>query len=456
MTASLLAGCGSGTSGNSGDAANEPGEGKTDNVEAPAESEEEKTEEAAGEEATSPDGDKTEITVWSWDATVEAAIPEFEAANPDITVKFENVGSASDQYKAIDNALQAGTGFPDVAQFEYFAMPYFAVANKLADLSLLGAGDYASDYVDAVWNGVHFNNTLYALPLDYGQVVMFYNQDTFEKAGIAEAPTTWDEYYEAAKKIRALGDDYYISNAAGDIFLIMSLIWQAGGQPFSTDGNSVKVDFSDANTQKALSFWQKMIDEDLVTNAIGNWSDDWNRALNDGTLATQIIGGWMTANLPPRAPDASGNFRVAPMPQWNEGENYSAENGGSTLAILEASEKKEAAFKFVEYITHGDGVRPRVDSNATVPNISILESEEFLNLEDEYYGGQQVNQVIADAAANVRTGWQFPPFFEWMRNDWTDVSMPFFTNGEGDIFEVFANWQQNSIDYGNEQGFTVE
>ena len=400
--------------------------------------------------------DKTEITVWSWDATVEAAIPAFEEANPDITVKFENVGSASEQYRAIDNALQAGTGFPDVAQFEYFAVPYFAVAQKLADLSALGAGDYAADYVEAAWNDVHFNDTLYALPLDYGPVVMFYNQDTFEKAGIAEAPKTWDEYYEAAKKVRVLGDDYYISNASGDIFLILSMIWQAGGTPFSTDGANVKIDFSDENTQNVLAFWQKMIDEDLITNDITNWSDDWNRALNDGTLATQVIGGWMTANLPPRAPDAAGNFRVAAMPQWNEGENYSAENGGSTLAILEASEKKEAAFKFVEYITHGDGVQPRVDSNATVPNRSVLENEDYLAAADDYYGGQQVNQVIADAAANVRTGWQFPPFFEWMRNDWTDEVTPFFTSGEGDLKTVFDNWQKSSIDYGNEQGFTVE
>lgn len=410
----------------------------------------------AGGTTALADEDKTEITVWSWDATVEAAIPAFEEANPDITVKFENVGSASEQYRAIDNALQAGTGFPDVAQFEYFAVPYFAVAQKLADLSALGAGDYAADYVEAAWNDVHFNDTLYALPLDYGPVVMFYNQDTFEKAGIAEAPKTWDEYYEAAKKVRALGDDYYISNASGDIFLILSMIWQAGGTPFSTDGANVKIDFSDENTQNVLAFWQKMIDEDLITNDITNWSDDWNRALNDGTLATQVIGGWMTANLPPRAPDAAGNFRVAAMPQWNEGENYSAENGGSTLAILEASEKKEAAFKFVEYITHGDGVQPRVDSNATVPNLSVLENEDYLAAADDYYGGQQVNQVIADAAANVRTGWQFPPFFEWMRNDWTDEATPFFTSGEGDLKTVFENWQKSSIDYGNEQGFTVE
>ena len=162
----------------------------------------------AGGTAALADEDKTEITVWSWDATVEAAIPAFEEANPDVTVKFENVGSASEQYRAIDNALQAGTGFPDVAQFEYFAVPYFAVAQKLADLSELGAGDYAADYVEAAWNDVHFNDTLYALPLDYGPVVMFYNQDTFEKAGVTEAPKTWDEYYEAAKKVRALGDDY--------------------------------------------------------------------------------------------------------------------------------------------------------------------------------------------------------------------------------------------------------
>lgn len=410
----------------------------------------------AGGTTALADGDKTEITVWSWDATVEAAIPEFEAANPDITVKYENVGSASDQYRAIDNALQAGTGFPDVAQFEYFSVPYFAVAGKLADLSALGAGDYAADYVEAAWNDVHFNGTLYALPLDYGPVAMFYNQDTFEKAGITEAPKTWDEYYEAAKKIRALGDNYYISNASGDIFLILSLIWQAGGTPFTMDGDTVKIDFSDENTQKALAFWQKMIEEDLITNEIGNWSDDWNRALNDGTLATQVIGGWMTANLPPRAPDASGNFRVAAMPQWNEGENYSAENGGSTLAILEASEKKEAAFKFVEYITHGDGVQPRVDANATVPNLSVLESEDYLAVADEYYGGQQINQVIADVAANVRTGWQFPPFFEWMRSEWNDVATPYFTNGEGDLQTVFENWQKSSIEYGNEQGFTVE
>ena len=399
----------------------------------------------------------TEITVWSWDSTIEKVIPSFEKANPNIKVNFSNVGSASDQYKAIDNALQAGSEYPDVAQFEYFAVPYFSVAKKLADLGQLGAGDYSKDYVEAAWDEVHVNGTLYALPLDYGPVVMFYNKATFEKAGISQPPATWDEFYEAAKKIRALGDNYYISNASGDIFLELSMIWQAGGQPFKVDGENVSIDFNDAKTKQTIAFMQKLIDEDLITNQIANWSDDWNRSLNDGTLATQIIGAWMTANLPDRAPDQSGNFRVAPMPQWESGEKASAENGGSTLAILEASEKKEAAMKFVEYITHSDeGVQARVDANATVANTSILESDDYLNAKNDYYGDQAYNQIIAEAAANVTKGWQFPPFFEWMRNDWGDVSTDYFTNKTGTLQGVFDQWAQDSVDYGNQQGYSVK
>ena len=102
----------------------------------------------AGGTAALADEDKTEITVWSWDATVEAAIPAFEEANPDVTVKFENVGSASEQYRAIDNALQAGTGFPDVAQFEYFCSTIFRSSTVSWQICLnLAPGDYAADYV---------------------------------------------------------------------------------------------------------------------------------------------------------------------------------------------------------------------------------------------------------------------------------------------------------------------
>ena len=74
------------------------------------------------------------ITVWSWDGTVEKAVPGFEAANPNIKVEVVNAGSSQDEYQALDNAIQAGSGIPDLVMFEYFAVPYFAIPGKLADL----------------------------------------------------------------------------------------------------------------------------------------------------------------------------------------------------------------------------------------------------------------------------------------------------------------------------------
>jgi len=218
----------------------------------------------------------------------------------------------------------------------------------------------------------------------------------------------------------------------------------------------VHIDFSDEGTTKAVAFWQKMLDEDLINTKITAWSDDWNRALNDGTLASQTTGGWLTSTLPERAPDAAGDFRVSLMPQWEAGQKVGAENGGSSFGIPEASTNKDLAFEFLEYFTHGDGLQSRVDAGAFVPNTSALESDEFQNAENPYFGGQKTGEVLAEASKIAAVGWQYPPFFEWARSVYGDIATPFYTTGEGSLAEVLATWKQRCIDYGNEQGFEVD
>lgn len=407
-----------------------------------------------GDTGGSGDGPVT-ITVWSWDGTVEKAVPGFQAANPNIKVEVVNAGSSQDEYQALDNAIQAGSGVPDVVMFEYFAVPYFAIPGKLTDLGEFGVEKFKNDYVAAAWDDVTVNGKVYALPSDYGPSAMFYNSATLKKAGIDEPPATWDEYYEAAKKIRALGGDHYIAQDTGDLFFLLSLIWQAGGRPFTVDGTKVRIDFTDEGTTRAVAFWQRMLDEGLVNTKIKGWSDEWNRALNDGTLATQTMGGWLTSTLPERAPDAAGDFRVALMPQWRKGEKIGAENGGSAFGIPAASENKEAAFKFLEYFTHGDGLAPRVEAGAFVPNTSVLQSEEFRNKGNEYFGGQKTGAVLAEASEIVGTGWQYPPFFEWARTIYDDIAAPHYTSGKISLAEILEQWRQRCIQYGNEQGFEV-
>ncbi|MHA7178212.1 ABC transporter substrate-binding protein [Arthrobacter sp. Sr24] len=396
------------------------------------------------------------LTVWSWDGTVKEAVPGFQKLYPNITVNVVNAGSSTDEYTALDNAIQAGSGVPDIAMFEYFSLPLFAIPGKLTDLSEFGAQDLAADYVDAAWGNVSIDGKPYALPSDYGPAAMFYNQKVFSEAGVDAPPATWDEYYEAAKKIRALGADHYITNDSADIFLLMSLMWEGGGRPFKVEGTSVTIDFLDAGTDRAVKYWQKLIDEDLVNTKVSGWSDDWNRGLNEGTLATQIIGGWFTSTLPERAPKAAGDFRVAQLPQWEAGEKSGGENGGSAMAIPADAQNKDAAYAFLEYFTHGDGLQSRIDAGAFVPNLSNLNNETFLSATNEFFGDQKYNEVLATASKNVGTGWQYPPFFGWARSSYEDVAAPFYDSSKGNLAEVLATWKQRCIDYGNEQGFTVK
>ena len=396
------------------------------------------------------------LKVWSWDGTVKEAVPGFEKLYPNITVDVINAGSSTDEYTALDNAIQAGSGVPDIAMFEYFSLPLFAIPGKLTDLSQFGAEDIASDYVDAAWGNVTIDGKPYALPSDYGPAALFYNQAVLAEAGVTAPPATWDEFYEAAKKVRALGGDHYITNDSADIFLLLSLIWEGGGRPFTVDGSNVTIDFTDAGTTRAVEYWQKMLDEDLVNTKISGWSDDWNRGLNEGTIATQIIGSWFTSTLPERAPDAAGDFRIAPLPQWEAGEASGSENGGSAMAIPADAKNKEAAYAFLEYFTHGDGLQPRIDAGAFVPKLSNLDDEEFLATTNEFFGDQKYNEVLAESSKNVATGWQYPPFFGWARTSYEDVSAPLYNSGKGTLADVLETWKQRSIEYGNEQGFTVE
>lgn len=397
-------------------------------------------------------GDVTEITVWAWEPTLEAVVDAFEAANPDISVNLENVGGAGDTYTKLDNALAAGSGAPDVSQIEYYAVAQYAIPGHLADLTDLGAGDLSDTFTTGTWNAVTLaeSGKVFGLPVDSGPMALFYNEAVFTEAGIDTPPATWDEFYEAAKKIRALGDDHYITSDNGDAGFATSMMWMAGAQPFGIDGDSVTIDLADAGVIEFAEFWQKMIDEDLINTTVGGWSDDWFKGLGDGTLASLITGAWMPANLIGSAPAASGDFRVAAAPAPKAGQN--SENGGSSLAVLASSDKQEAAYRFLEFNSAGDGVALRLAGGNFPSTTADLQDPDFLGHTDEYFGGQAYNEVLAQAAADVLPGWSYLPFQVYANSIFGDKVSGSY-NGTGTLTEAFAAWQTDLESYAKANGF---
>ena len=72
---------------------------------------------SAGDGGSTGSSDKkVELTVWSWDSTLPRTVKGFEAKNPNIKVKVTNAGTNKDEYNALSNAIEAGSGAPDIAR----------------------------------------------------------------------------------------------------------------------------------------------------------------------------------------------------------------------------------------------------------------------------------------------------------------------------------------------------
>ncbi|MEG9246630.1 sugar ABC transporter substrate-binding protein [Arthrobacter sp. Soc17.1.1.1] len=393
-----------------------------------------------------------DLTVWAWEPTLEKVVEDFEAEHPNVNIDLVNAGTGNDQYTALQNAIAAGSGVPDVAQIEYYALPQFALAESVQNLSGYGAGDLADTFSPGPWSSVQANEGIYGLPMDSGPMALFYNTEVFEKYGV-EVPTTWDEYLEAARALHAADPNVYIANDTGDAGFATSLIWQAGGKPYTVDGTDVKVDFSDEGSTKFAATWQQLLDEDLLA-PISSWSDEWYQGLGTGTIATLATGAWMPGNFTSGVPAAAGKWRAAPLPQWEEGGTASAENGGSSLTIPAASEQGALAYAFLDYANVGDGVQTRIDGGAFPATSAALESEEFLNAEFEYFGGQKANEIFAESAQNVSDGWSYLPFQVYANSVFNDTVGQAYVS-DTPLEDGLKAWQDASIKYGTEQGFTV-
>uniref|UniRef100_A0AAU2W189 Sugar ABC transporter substrate-binding protein n=1 Tax=Streptomyces sp. NBC_00008 TaxID=2903610 RepID=A0AAU2W189_9ACTN len=392
------------------------------------------------------------VTVWAWEPTLKKVAADFEKKYPNVDVELVNAGTGDKQYTALQNAMAAGSGAPDVAQIEYYALGQFAIGKSVEDLAPYGAQKYGKTFTTGPWNAVTQDKAVYALPMDSGPMAFFYNKKVFDKHGV-KVPATWDEYVEAARTLHKADPKIFITNDTGDAGATTSLIWQAGGRPYKADGTNVGVAFDDAGTKKYTATWQKLLDEKLVA-PISSWSDAWYKGLADGSLATLSIGAWMPANLTSGVPAASGDWRVAPLPQWTKGDRTSAENGGSSLAVPKAAKNKELAYAFTQFATTGAGASARVAQGAFPATRADLESKAFLDTPFPYFGGQKANQVFAESARNVGADWSYLPYQVYANSIFNDTAGKAYVSSTT-LSDGLKAWQDASVKYGKDQGFTV-
>jgi multiple sugar transport system substrate-binding protein len=392
------------------------------------------------------------ITYWSWTPSAEAQVAAFEKAYPKVHVKLVNAGTNTTEYTKLQNSIKAGSGAPDVAQVEYYAIPQFALSKSLVDLTAYGFDSLKSDYTPGPWSSVNVGGGLVGLPQDSGPMALFYNKTVFDKYGLT-VPKTWDEYIADAAKLHAANPDAYITSDSGDSGFTTSMIWQAGGRPFSSSGSKVSVNLQDAGSKKWATTWNKLVDSKLVSTVPG-WSDDWFKSLGNGNIASLVIGAWMPGVLESSVKDGSGQWRVAPTPTY-DGKATNSENGGGAQVVLKQSKNPALAAGFLKWLNNDPAsIKVFLASGGFPSTTKDLNSPAFLNATSDYFGGQKINETLVQGAKDVSTGWSYLPYQVYANSIYGDTVGQSYV-AAGDLNTGLQTWQKSLVDYGNQQGFTV-
>ncbi|WP_075736746.1 ABC transporter substrate-binding protein [Streptomyces acidiscabies] len=400
----------------------------------------------------------TELTFWTWVPNIAKEIALFEKKYPAVKVKIVNAGQGTPQYTKLRTALKAGSGAPDLVQMEYQAIPTFTITNNLLDLRPYGAEALKSTFVEWTWGQVTgTGGEVWAIPQDTGPMGMLYRKDIFDKHGI-QVPGTWDEFAAAARKLHQADPDVYLTNlAANQPAAWHGLLWQAGSKPYvSRSKGEIAISVDDAVSKKLGAYWGGLAKEGVI-GVEPDFTDGWYAALNKGKYATWLTAAWAPAFLSGSAKDTAGNWRAAPLPQWDAAKPSSGNWGGSTTAVIRGTKNAVQAAVFAQFL-NSDPVSAKMFATEQFffpATKALLADPSFTGDAPAFYGGQKVNEVFAGVSSTVDADFQWPPFLDQAATDWTETVGKSLAD-HADTVSALGSWQSRLTSYAKGQGFTVE
>ncbi|WP_158674602.1 ABC transporter substrate-binding protein [Streptomyces hoynatensis] len=363
--------------------------------------------------ACAPSGEKVTIDFWSWVPGIEHAVELWNEQHPDIQVNLSKVPDGrAGTYQNYNNAIRAGRGTPDLGMIEYDRLPDYRLQNALENIGPCGAAAARDQFVDYTWPLVTFGeqDAVYAVPEDTGPMVLYYRADLFEQYGI-EVPRTWEQFAQAADEVAARGNGAHLTNLAPVDFggWFAALAWQNGARWFDWDDEGWTVTIDDEPTRQVADLWQQMIDNGDLSE-VPTFTEEWNRALAEDQLLSWVGAAWGGKLIELGAPSTEGKWAVAPLPQWQEGAQASANWGGSTYAVFEGSDHPYEATQFALWLnTHPESVAILNEEGGAYPAAADGTRLPALTGPQPFFGDRDIYQVINEAAGNIDHDWVWGP-----------------------------------------------
>ncbi|UCF60458.1 MAG: extracellular solute-binding protein [Anaerolineaceae bacterium] len=324
---------------------------------------------------------------WSY---LEYVVAEFEAQNPDIRVEIKQV-SAESMFQEVENTLGVGSSSPDVVTFEASLSAYYGYNGWLESLRNDFTFDQKQDWIRASQMASIFNHEPYSAPITASTQLLFYNRDLFEQGRTnppkQESRWTWERVMSAAEKLTIDEDDDGNTDVWGfaweniGLAQLAPLAQSLSGGMVGDDGFTVEGMPDSVDWVGAFEFYDDMYAEKEVASASESFNavESFERGhlgmlIADGTNIMRFAGVYTGTGL-------SFDWGVSLYPNFKKGE-VSSPVGGWHIGININSRQKDAATRFVVWLTTGEGAEtmwrfstPGLPAQKSLLNIIIRGSE---------------------------------------------------------------------------------
>ncbi|MGG3739563.1 ABC transporter substrate-binding protein [Aeribacillus pallidus] len=303
-----------------------------------------------------------EITLAGWGASPEESellkevLADFEAKHPNIKVKHEVI---ADQYMDVIKTRLIGGEGPDVFYLDAFEAPALIETGVLEPLDKYVTEDFdVEDFEKPLLEAFQKDGKTYGFPKDYSTLALFYNKKMLEEAGV-DIPKTWDELIEVSKKLTK-DSDVYGFGVAPELARLYFIAESTGGKVVKDN----KANFASPEVVSAL---QPIIDQHLKDKTSARPQDvgaNWGGEMfGQGKAAMVIEGNWAIPYLENTFPNLE--YGTAEVPTINGKKGTMA----FTVAYVmnAASEKKEAAWELISYLTGKEGMEKWTSKGFALP-----------------------------------------------------------------------------------------
>lgn len=297
------------------------------------------------------DADVQVIRFWAMGRegeVVEALVPEFERRNPGIRVQVQQIPWSAAHEKLLTAFVGGAT--PDVSQLGNTWVPEFQALGALEPLDARAAASRSvdrADYFEGIWDTNVIDRRTYGLPWYVDTRVLFYRPDLMAAAGHPDPPTTWAGWVDAMRAMKALmGPGQHPILLPTNEWPQPVILGMQAGSTLLRDGDRYG-DFRDPAFRRGFDFYISLFREGLAPRVSASEISNRYQEFERGNVAMFITGPWEIGEFTNRVKGVP--WATAPLP-GPDGPGVSLA-GGASLVLFRASERKEAAWKLIEFLS---------------------------------------------------------------------------------------------------------